>query len=112
MEGGMPCLLDNLRLLEAAQGYAALGLYLRANQELEQMSGETRHWPEALAVKLEIFYGLELWDMVEIVAVQLLDSARGNVQWITMAERAWRDTRAVRRRNGRGAGAEALAEAV
>lgn len=74
----MPCLLDNLRLLEAAQGYAALGLYIQANRELEQMSSDTRHWPEALAVKLAIFDGLKLWEMVEIIAAQLQDYAQSS----------------------------------
>jgi len=98
MGSGMQCLLDNLRLLEAAQGYATLGLYIRSNQELEQMSAETRRWPEVLAVKLAIFDGLKLWDMVEIIALQLKDSAKGNPRWLWMAERARRETRAARAR--------------
>jgi hypothetical protein len=93
---GMQCLLDNLRLLEAAQGYATLGLYMQSNQELEQMSRETRRWPEVLAIKLAIFDGLKLWEMVEIIALQLKDSAKGNPQWIWMAEMARRETRAAR----------------
>ncbi len=88
----MSCLLDNLRLLEAAQGYAMLGLYMQANKELEQMSSNTRHWPEVLAVKLAIFGGLKLWEMMEIVALQLKDSARGNPRWIQLAERARGET--------------------
>jgi len=72
----MPSLLDNLSLLEAAQGYTELGLYMQANRELERMSHETRHWPEVLAVKLDIFAGLRLWEMAEIVVVQLAASSR------------------------------------
>ena len=98
----MSCLLDNLRLLEAAQGYATLGLYMQANQELEHMSHDTRHWPEALAVKLDIFDGLHLWEMVEIVAVQLTASAAGNPRWISKAETARQQTRAARRREIHG----------
>jgi hypothetical protein len=94
----MQCLLDNLRLLEAAHGYATLGLYMQSNQELEQMSSDTRHWPEVLALKLVIFDALKLWDMVEIAAQQLKDSARGNPQWIRVAERARQETRAARLR--------------
>jgi lipopolysaccharide biosynthesis regulator YciM len=89
----MPRPLDeNRRLLEAAQGYAAMGLYMRANQELERMSHDSRHWPEALAVKLAIFDGLELWEMVEIVAAQLADRAAGKRRRITMAETVRRET--------------------
>jgi len=94
----MPCLLDNLRLLEAAQGYATLRLYMQANQELEQMSPDSRFWPEVLAIKLAIFSGLKLWEMVEIIAVQLAGSAAGNPQWISLADTARRATRAARQR--------------
>jgi hypothetical protein len=87
----MPGLLDNLRLLEAAQGYAALGLYMQSNQELEKMSFETRLWPEVLAVKLAIFEGLKLWEMMEIAAFQLRESAAGNPGWIGLADRASRE---------------------
>ena len=97
----MPSLLDNLRLLEAAQGYAMLGLFMQANRDLEEMSPDTRHWPEVLAVKLSIFDGLMLWEMVEIVAAQLTDSAGGNPRWITMAQTARRQTRAALQRENR-----------
>jgi hypothetical protein len=110
--GNMSRLLDDLRLLEAAQGYATLGLHMRANQELEQMSPGTRHWPEVLAVKLAIFDGLKLWEMVEIVAMQLRDSARGNPQWTRLAEKAWQETRTARQRERRGSRAETAAPAL
>ena len=93
-------LLDDLRLLEAAQGYATLGLHMQANRELEQMSAETRNWPEVLATKLDVFGGLRLWEMVEIVAAQLTRLAAGNEQWISKAEMARRQTMAARRREG------------
>ncbi|HEX4083737.1 MAG TPA: hypothetical protein VHY22_02410 [Chthoniobacteraceae bacterium] len=96
----MPSLLDNLRLLESAQGYAILGLPMQANRELEQMSPETRQWPEVLEVKLAVFTGLNLWEMVEIVAWQLADRAAGNPRWITMAEDARRRTLDARNRAG------------
>ena len=95
---GMQYLLDNLRQLEAAQGYATLGMYLQSNQELEQMNADTRLWPEVLAVKLTIYDGLKLWDLVEITAMQLKDSANGNRQWVRLAERACREMRAARMR--------------
>lgn len=97
----MPCLLDNLRLLEAAQGYATLGLYIQANQELEQMSRDSRYWPEVLAVKLAIFEGLNLWEMVEITALQLAVSAAGDPRWICLAETARREMRTARQRERR-----------
>ncbi|MGA3169773.1 MAG: hypothetical protein ABSE62_02065 [Chthoniobacteraceae bacterium] len=89
----MPSFLDDLRLLESAQGYVELGLYMQANRELEQMSAGTRAWPEALAVKLAIFGGLGLWEMVEIVAAQLAECAAGNPRWMMMAETARRGMR-------------------
>lgn len=94
----MQSLLDNLRLLEAAQGYATLGLYMQSNHELESMSADTRDWPEVLAIKLIIYDGLKLWDLMEIAAMQLTDSANGNMRWLLMAEKARRAMRAARRR--------------
>jgi hypothetical protein len=94
----MPNLLDNLRLLESAQGYAMLDLPMQANRELEQMSADTRLWPEVLEVKLAIFTGLDLWEMVEIVAWQLSDCSAGNPRLLAMAETACRQTRDARRR--------------
>lgn len=76
------------RLLEAAQGYVTLGLFQHANDELEQMARETRLWPEVLAVKLSIFGGLELWEMVEIAAWQLADCAGQNPAWARLANSA------------------------
>lgn len=76
------------RLLEAAQGYATLGLYQLANAELERMDRETRLWPEVLAVKLSIFSALELWEMAEIAAWQLADCARDHAQWAPLASSA------------------------
>ena len=95
----MQYLLDSLRLLEAAQGYATLGMYLQSNQELEQMSADTRLWPEVLAVKLTIYDGLKLWDLVEITAMQLKDSANGNRRWLKLADGACREMRAARMRD-------------
>ena len=89
----MPCLSDDLRSLSAAEGYAALGLYHHANEELERMPRETRAWPEVLAIKLAIFSGLQLWEMVEIAAFQLRRSAAGNPRWTSLAESARRATR-------------------
>ena len=94
----MPSLLENLRLLEAAQGYSTLGLYMQSNRELEQMSHDTRYWPEGLAVKLAIFDGLNLWEMVEIVALQLAESAQGNPRWLSVAQTARQETQAARQR--------------
>jgi len=95
----MPSLLDDLRLLEAAQGYAELGLYMQANRELEQMSRETRFCPEVLVVKLAIFGGLRLWDMVEIIATQLARAEKGDPRWTEVAEMAHRAIRAGRERD-------------
>jgi hypothetical protein len=98
----MPDLLHNLRLLEAAQGYATLGLYLQANKELEQMSFDTRFWPEVLAVKLAIFEGLKLWEMVEVLALQLANCSGGNPRWLAMAATARQHIRLATKRERTG----------
>jgi hypothetical protein len=80
-----------------------LGMYVQATQELDQMGTETRTWPEVLAIKLAIYDGLRLWDLVEIVAMQLKDSAKGNPRWESVAEQAFREMRAARRMEQRRA---------
>jgi hypothetical protein len=62
------------------------------------MTVDSRLWPEVLAIKLTIFDGLKLWDLVEITAMQLKASANGNRRWLRVAERACREMRAARMR--------------
>ncbi len=64
----MPLTADDQRHLIAAEGYTALGMYLDANAELEAIDPEVRHVAEVLTVRLEIYRGLEKWELMRNLA--------------------------------------------
>jgi hypothetical protein len=63
--------IEDQRRLRAAQGYAGLGMFLEANNELEAMQRETRNLCEVLAVKVAIFRGIANPELAEVAAFQL-----------------------------------------
>jgi len=77
----MPLLPDDHRHLTAAEGYATLGMFLDADAELEQIDAEVRHVAEVLAVRLEIYRGLEKWELMQTVAGRLAAHDPDNAQW-------------------------------
>ena len=77
----MPLTADDQRHLTAAEGYAALRMYVDANAELEAISGEVRHVPEVLTVRLEICRRLEKWELMRTVAGRLAAHDPDDVQW-------------------------------
>jgi Tfp pilus assembly protein PilF len=77
----MPLLPDDQRHLTAAEGYAALGMYLDADAELDRIDAEARHVAEVLAVRLEIHQALEKWELMRTVAGRLVAHDPDNAQW-------------------------------
>ena len=77
----MPLLPDDQRHLTAAEGYAALGMYLDANAELEEIDAEVRHVAEVLTVRVAIYEGLEKWELMGTVAGRLAAHDPDNAQW-------------------------------
>jgi Tfp pilus assembly protein PilF len=77
----MPLNPDDQRHLTAAEGFAELGMYLDANAELEEIDAEVRHVAEVLAVRLEIYRGLEKWELMRTVAGRLAANDPDNAQW-------------------------------
>jgi Tfp pilus assembly protein PilF len=77
----MPLLPDDQRHLTAAEGYAALGMYLDANAELEEIDAEVRHVAEVLAVRLQIYRRLEKWELMRTAAGRLAAHDPDNAQW-------------------------------
>ncbi len=77
----MPLTAADQRHLTAAEGYAALGMYLDANTELEEINAEVRHIAEVLAVRMDIFRGLEKWELMRTVAGRLVAHDPDNSQW-------------------------------
>jgi tetratricopeptide (TPR) repeat protein len=77
----MPLTADDQRHLTAAEGYAALRMFLDANAELEEIDAEVRHVSEVLTVRLEIYRGLEKWELMRTVATRLAAHDPENAQW-------------------------------
>ena len=78
----MPLTADDQRHLTAAEGYAALGMYLDANAELEEIDPEVRQVAEVLTVRLKIYRGLEKWELMQTVAGRLAAHDPDNAQWL------------------------------
>jgi tetratricopeptide (TPR) repeat protein len=78
--------------LNAAHGYADLGLWLDGNAELEQISPDFRDATEVLAIRLRIYRALEKWDLMQVVARQLAlrdpDNVSATIEWAFAARRA------------------------
>ncbi len=81
----MPLEETDDRHLTAAQGYLELGLFIEANDELEEMDADVRHLPEVLEVRLGVYRALEKWELVEVVARKLTqydpDESRWRIEW-------------------------------
>lgn len=74
---------ENELHLNAAQGYAELGMWLDANTALEEIDADVRHVPAVLAVRLQIYRApLEKWELMRTVAGKLAAYDPDDVQWI------------------------------
>src|SRR5690349_15878532 len=67
--------------LSAAEGFAQLGMYLDADAELDNIDPYCRATPEVLAVRLEIYSGLQKWELMQVVAEKLANYDPANAQW-------------------------------
>ncbi len=77
----MPLEPPDLRHLNAAQGFASLGMYQHANAELEEIDPFCRALPEVLEVRLDIYRGSAKWDLMQVVAEKLVQHDPGEPQW-------------------------------
>jgi hypothetical protein len=83
--------IDNYRMplegldwqhLEAAVGYAQLGMWLDADAELDNIDPFNRAAPEILALRIEIYRGLKKWELMREIAKRLSEFQPDNIQWI------------------------------
>jgi tetratricopeptide (TPR) repeat protein len=70
-----------LQHVTAAEGYIALGLYLEANEELEQLDPLHQTLPRPLVLKLCVYAGLKQWDLVQTLAAKLSENEPSNAHW-------------------------------
>ena len=77
----MPLEPEELKHLEAAQGYCGLGMYLDADDEIERIDAYARAVPEVLGVRVEIYRNLEKWEQMQAVAKTLAVNMDGEPHW-------------------------------
>jgi hypothetical protein len=64
----MPVEPPDQKFFEAARGYAELGMFHEANEELEKIDPFLRAAPEIVALRIEIYRGLEKWELMAEMA--------------------------------------------
>ena len=66
---------------QAAAGYVELGMFFEANMELDKIDPFNRAAPEVLAMRIEIYRGLEKWQLMQELARRLADFQPDDIQW-------------------------------
>lgn len=69
----MPLEPPDQQHLQAAHGYVELGMFLEANEELENIDPYCRALPEVLNARLAIYQGLQKWELMAVVANKLVE---------------------------------------
>jgi hypothetical protein len=59
----MPLESPDKEFFNAAVGYAQLGMFLEANEQLENIDPFNRVAPEVLALRVDIYCGLQKWHL-------------------------------------------------
>src|SRR5947199_10276721 len=65
----------------AACGYVQLQMFDEANEELEKVDPFLRAAPEILALRIEIYRGLEKWELMAELAKRLTEFQPDDPQW-------------------------------
>jgi tetratricopeptide (TPR) repeat protein len=66
---------------QAATGYVELGMFLEADTELEKIDPFLRAAPEVLALRIEIYRGLQKWELMTELTRRLTEFEPDNPQW-------------------------------
>ncbi|MEA3210753.1 MAG: hypothetical protein QOE70_3810 [Chthoniobacter sp.] len=78
----MDTLRDDIeQRIRAAEGYMDLGMFLDANEELEQIDADSRHLPEVLATRIRVYSALEKWELMLTMARRLALEQPDNPEW-------------------------------
>src|SRR5437764_2435661 len=78
----MPLEPPDKEFFNVAVGYTQLGMFLEANEQLENIDPFNGVAPEALALRVEIYRGLEKWELMREIAGRLWEFDPINVQWV------------------------------
>jgi tetratricopeptide (TPR) repeat protein len=77
----MPLEPPDQKFFQAACGYAQLGMFLDANEELEKIDPYCRAAPEILALRVAIYRGLKKWELMAAISKRLVAFQPDDVQW-------------------------------
>jgi len=77
----MPVEPPDQQFFEAAHGYAELGMYRDANEELDKIDPFLRAAPEILVLRVEIYRGLGKWELMIELTRRLTEFEPDNPQW-------------------------------
>ena len=91
----MPLESPDKEFFNAAVGYTQLGMFLEANEQLENIDPFNRVAPEVLAVRVDIYRGLQKWDLMCEISERLYESDPTNIQWVVSYAYATRRTKSV-----------------
>src|SRR2546423_12493602 len=74
--------LEYKEFFNVAVGYTQLGMFLEANEQLENIDPFNRVAPEVLALKVDIYCGLKKWELMREVSERLHECQPDNLQWL------------------------------
>src|SRR6266480_8072500 len=77
----MPIEQPDQKFFEAARGYAELGMFHEANEQLENIDAFLRAAPEILVLRIEIYRGLGKWELMTELTRRLTEFEPDNPQW-------------------------------
>ena len=80
-ENGMGLEPPDQQHWQAAVGYAELGMFTDADSELDKIDPFLRAAPEILALRVEIYQGLEKWELMAELTSRLTEFESDNPQW-------------------------------
>ncbi|MGC3991990.1 MAG: hypothetical protein QM796_20325 [Chthoniobacteraceae bacterium] len=61
-------------------------MFLEADEELENIAAECRHYPQVLELRTQVYAGLKKWELMKVVSLALIKAESGNPQGhITLA---------------------------
>jgi tetratricopeptide (TPR) repeat protein len=78
----MPLEPPDKEFFNAAVGYTQLGMFLEANEQLENIDPFNRVAPEVLALRVDIYRGLKKWNLMREISERLYESDPTNIQWV------------------------------
>src|SRR5438477_12904163 len=78
----MPLEPPDKEFFNAAVGYTQLGMFIEANEQLENIDPFNRVAPEVLALRVDIYRGLKKWNLMREIAERLYESDPTNIGWL------------------------------